>query len=657
MRRALSLTFALAGALTMVAVVVLAMPQHTTTETTTDQVAIWLTTGDELHKFVTETANFNPGDGMNPLKIAVTEIITYQQMDGIGASLTRSAAWLINNAPEITRTKVMSDLFSPDGIRISYVRLPMGASDFVTETHYTYDDLSVGLTDTQLISFTLARDQSDIIPILQQAILLNPDLKVIASPWSAPAWMKSPERLYGGSLTSAYRQVYANYFVKFIQAYEAEGIPIYAVTVQNEPWYPDTVTLTADYPAMRMEPADQAHFVGEHLGRAFDQNGISTTIFIWDHNWDGWDYPLTVLSDAGARNYIEGSAWHCYCSHPPNCDDNTPDKQTIVHNAYPDKDIYFTECTGHGDGDFADDLVWGFHWVAIGTIRNWAKAVIYFNLALDERHGPHVGGCNDCRGLLTIGQNGAVTNTVEYYIVGHLSKFVDPGAYRIESSYITGTLETVAFQNPDKSIVLVVLNPETVTRTFDVQWNGQHFPYSLARKSVATFKWRSPHRVHLPLVMKEFRPPAPFQNFDPNNGTPGDYFRDVWHMTCSFESAIVYEGRSVRCQAHGGNIGSHGGTVAIYPSASEPIDLSSGSALSVWVYDTQGSNTVESRLCNDDTVCSNNVWSERESSQNEWTEISWPLSAFTGVDKSKIRSIQIYEWNDATYYFDDITWK
>jgi len=631
----------------MVAVVVLAMPQYTTTETITDQVAIRLTTGDELHKFVTGTANFSPGSGSNPFKIQVTEAITYQQMDGIGAALTDSSAWLITNTPAITRTKVLSDLFSSDGIGISYVRLPMGASEFVTGTYYTYDDdLPPGITDTQLVSFTIDHDRPYIIPILREAMRLNPELKVIASPWSAPAWMKSSGTLTGGgSLKPEYYQVYANYFVSFTQAYSQAGIPIHAITIQNEPYHTD-----ATYPTMWMEPEEQAHFV-KHLGPTFVQNGISTTIFIWDYNWDGWNYPLTVLSDTDAINYIKGSAWHCYAG--------TPDAQARVYEAHPDKDIYFTECTGDWgiSKGFAGDLVWGFQNVAIGATRNWAKTILYWNLALlDENHGPHIGGCSDCRGLLTIDQDGTVTNTVEYYVVGHLSKFVEPGAYRIESSYITGTLESVAFQNPDKSIVLVVLNPGTVTQTFDVQWNGQYFPYTLARESVATFKWRI-LRVYLPLVLKDYRSPVSFQNFEANNGTPGDYFRDVWHMTCSFESTIVHEGRSVRCQAHAGDMGSHGGTVAIYPSSSKPIDLSSGSALSVWVYDTQGSNTVELRLCNYDTVCSNNVWSERKSSQNEWTEITWPLSALTGVDKSKIRSIQIYEWNDGMYYFDDITWK
>lgn len=651
MKRILSLTFALASALTMVTAIVLALSQDITTETTVGQVDVWLTTGDGLHKFVTQTANFSPGNGGNPFKIQVTEDITYQQMDGIGAALPDSPAWLIYNAPEITRTKIMSDLLTLEGIRITILRLCIGASDFVTGTHYTYDDLPVGLTDPQLISFTIDHDRSYIIPILQQALHLNPELKIIASPWSAPAWMKSPETLYCGSLKPEYYEAYANYFVKFIQAYEAEGIPIHAITVQNEPWS-CTTTATTTYPAMRMEPAEQAHFVKEYLGPAFAQNGISTEIFIWDHNWAEPIYPLTVLSDVDARSYIQGSAWHCYSG--------TPDAQTIVHDAYPDKDIYFTECTGHGDENFAGDLVWGFHNVMIGAIRNWAKTAIYFNLVLDENHGPHVGGCENCRGLLTIDQNGAVTKTVEYYVVGHLSKFVDPGAYRIESSYITGTLESVAFQNPDESIVLVVLNPGSEHRSFDVQWSGQYFSDYLDPKSVATYKWKI-HQVHLPLVLNDYRSPVSFQNFEPSNGTPGDYSQNVWYMTCSFETAPVrvHEGsRSLCCHAHAGDTGSHGGTVAIYPSSSEPMDLSAGETFSIWVYDTQDNNDAELKLC-DENGChpDNAVWSDNKASHNQWTKLTWQLSRFTKVDKSKIQYIQIYEWNDGLYCFDDITWQ
>lgn len=504
MRCAFSTIMALLGMSMMFALAAMAMPLPSSAETTAGQVAIRLTTGDGLHKFLSGTANFSPANGSNPFKIQVTDAIRSQQMDGFGAALTDYAAWLIAHTLDVTRTQILSDLFSPDGIGISYVRLPMGASEFVITTtlsatqvitYYTYDDLPIGQTDVNLTHFSIAHDRTYIIPILQQARRLNPELRFMASPWSAPAWMKTPGTLDGGSLDLQYCQVYANYFVKFIQAYEAEGIPIDAVTVQNEPYNPITPNLTTNLPVMHMNPSDQAYFLRNCLGPAFVQHGIHTKILIWDHNWDRPDYPLTVLSDPTVRGYIDGSAWHCYAG--------TPAAQTVVHDAYPDKGIYFTECTGHGDEHWPQDLEWGVYTGMISTTRHWAKTVLYWNLVLDEKHGPQLGGCTDCRGLLTIGPNGAVTKTVEYYVVGHLSKFVDPGAFRIESSDITGTLETVAFQNPDKSVALLVLNRSDQPQSFDVQWNGQSFEYRLEPKSVATFKWNT-FRVYLPFVVKDY---------------------------------------------------------------------------------------------------------------------------------------------------------
>ena len=651
MKRTFSLVFLLVGALMVLTYITLAAPMHTPAATSIGTVDVWLTTGDETHKLQHQTVDFIPGSGSNPRQIQVNESITYQQMDGFGAALTDSSAWLISNMLNATQAySLMNELFSPsEGIGTSYVRLPMGASDFVTSAHYTYDDMPPGMTDTNLISFSIAHDQAYIIPLLQQARSINPRLRVMVSPWSPPAWMKSPETLYGGSLEPEYYQVYANYFVKFVQSYGAEGIPIHAVTIQNEPHYTNTT-----YPTMWMEWWQQADFVENCLGPAFDS--ITTTvvpkILTWDHNWDEPSYPIRVLNDADARTYIAGSAWHCYACNP--C------AQTSVHEAHPDKDIYLTECTGgEWDNDFASVLVWNLQNLFIGSVRNWAKTVLLWNLALDENHGPHLGGCDNCRGVVTIDQTGMITYNVEYYAIGHLGKFVDPGAYRIESDYFPELLESVAFQNPDGSIVLVVLNPGTVPQSFDVQWNGQHFPYNLPPQSVATFKWNV-QRVYLPLVLRAYRPPVSFQNFEPDNGTPGDYFADIWFGTCVFEYTIAHEGsRSVRCHAHDeadGDPGDHGGTVGIYPSSSEPVDLSSGTTISVWVYDTQDNNTVELRLC-DDNGYSNAVWSEEQSFQHKWTRITWPLSAFAGVDKSQIRHIRIYEWNDGIYYFDAVTWQ
>lgn len=652
---------------------------HPSTEaiqaTAASTVEVWLTNGNDENVRLQQQSNtsFSSGSGSNPLQIQVTEIVAYQQMDGFGAALTDSAAWVISNTSDITRTKVLSDLFSPtDGIGISYLRLPMGATDFtpvMTDTGfdiiYTYDDNN-NQPDPYLTNFSIARDDADHynrIPVISEAKSLNPQLKVMGSPWTAPAWMKDNGSPMLGTLLSSHQITYANYFTKFVQAYKGEGIPIHAVTIQNEPYH-----VTTTYPTMWMEPWQQAEFVRE-LGRAFEEANITETkILVWDHNWDRWDYPLDVLSDEEAKSYIAGSAWHCYACNPR--------AQTSVHNAYPEKDIYFTECTGHytetqePDGDFSKDLVWGVQNVAIGATRNWAKTVLYWNLALGLGGDPSLpGACGKpktkCRGLVTISPTGTIDYHAEYYIIGHLSKFVTPGAYRIGSNN-DESIETVAFRNPDKSKVLIALNSsENETQTFDVQWNGQHFSYTLPPQSVVTFKWSGEwsgqiRKVYLPLVLRAYPfslPPMSFQNFEPGNGTPGDYYREAYRMTCNFENTIVHSGnRSLRCRAPDqGDV--HGGTVSIYPSSS-PVDLSSAATISVWVYDAQGCNTVELKLCDTDYCLGESaVWSRDQAIPCKWTKITWPLSVFTSTDKSNIIKIELYEWNNGIYYFDDITYE
>lgn len=461
-------------------------------ESVTSGVEVWVTAGDGTEKLNHRAGtSFSPGSGNNAIQILVDEDTRYQQMEGFGAAVTDSAAWVISHTlSDEQRDVLMNKLFSPSaGIGMSYVRLPMGASDFVTSTHYTYDDMPPGESDPDLTFFSIAHDRPYILPILRQAEAINPQLRFMASPWSAPAWMKSPETLCGGSLQPEYYPAYADYFVRFVQEYQAEGVPIDAVTVQNEPHHTDS-----GYPTMWMEWDEQASFVRDHLAPALFGAGITNTaILVWDHNWDTPDYPLNILSDAEAKAHIAGSAWHCYAG--------TPDAQSLMHEAHPDKDIYFTECTGgEWDTDFASVLVWNFRNLFIGAVRQWAKTVLLWNLALDENHGPHVGGCSNCRGVITIHQDGTVEYNVEYYTMGHLSKVVAPGAYRIASNTYDGLIETVAFRNPDGSKVLVVLNSSSDSVGFDVQWRGEYFSYDLPRQSVATFTWAETQRAYLPLV-------------------------------------------------------------------------------------------------------------------------------------------------------------
>ena len=441
-------------------------------------IEVWLTRGDQASLLEQRpSVAFAPGSGTHSTKINIDPGTTYQTIDGFGASVTDSSAWLIQNELNSAQREVlMEQLFSPDsGIGISFVRIPMGASDFAL-TAYTYDDMPYGQTDPNLDNFSIAHDLPYIIPTLLDAMGRSSQLKVIASPWSPPAWMKTTQSLWGGVLESQYYDEYAQYFVRFVQDYQTAGVPIHSVTPQNEP-----LNTATDMPAATMQTYQQSAFVGDHLGPAFAAAGLDTKIIVFDHNWADWSYPVVVLNDPEAGQYAAGAAFHGY--------DGDVSQQSQFHSVHPNAEVHFTEMTG-GDWapDFADNLVWGVRNIIVGTTRNWSRSAIYWNIALDQDHGPRIGGCTDCRGVVTINTaNGAVTYEVEYYIIAHASKFVQPGAQRIDSDSIGGTIETTAFRNPDGSEVLIAVNPAGSSRWFDVLRDGEYFSYRLTGESVVTF--------------------------------------------------------------------------------------------------------------------------------------------------------------------------
>ncbi len=444
-------------------------------------VDVWLTTGDRSSLLdQQQDLVFQPGNGSGGFTITVDPSTTYQTIDGFGASLTDSSAWLIENELNSTqRDKLMNLLFDPaNGVGLSYLRQPMGAPDFTASGHYSYNDLPPGQTDASQSQFSIAHDQQYIIPQLLQAQAINPSLSIMASPWSAPGWMKTSGSLIGGSLQTQYHASYALYFRKFVEAYAAEGIEIDAVTLQNEPLFSPS-----NYPGMTMSSAQQGDIIKNHLGPQFQAAGIDTDIVLYDHNWDVTSYAIDLLNDPGVKQYVAGTAFHAYAG--------DVSAQSTVHNAHPDRGIYFTEISG---GDFApnfsDNLVWGLRNIIIGNTRNWGKTAVYWNLALDQNNGPRLGGCGDCRGVVTIDTgSGDVTLNEEYYTLAHASKFVQPGAVRIDSRSISNSLETVAFENPDGSRALIALNPTDTTRVFRIVESGEHISYSLPGKSVATFTW------------------------------------------------------------------------------------------------------------------------------------------------------------------------
>jgi glucosylceramidase len=443
---------------------------------------VWLTTADGSRLLSHEPdVRFASGQATPATVIVVDEGTTYQEMVGFGAAITDAAAWLIQNRLTPSQREVLlQDLFGRNpGIGLSFTRLTMGASDFSLR-HYSYDDLPAGQTDPTLTRFSIEPNRADVLPVVKRALAINPQLKVMASPWSAPGWMKTTGSLIQGTLRPEAYGPFAAYFRRYIEAYGAEGVPIYAITVQNEPHYEP-----ANYPGMRLEPPARARFVGQYLGPLFASAGIRTLILDWDHNWDEHLSPLQVLADPVARPYIAGVAWHCYGGDVA--------AQGLVHAAYPDKDAYFTECSGgEWAPNFADNLKWFVRALIIGSTRGWAKGVLLWNLALDQQHGPHAGGCGDCRGVVTINSaSGAVTRNVEYYALGHASRFVRPGARRVESTSGVEGLESVAFRNADDgSIVLIVVNTADAQRTFAVRSSGKSFRYTLAPGTVATFLWR-----------------------------------------------------------------------------------------------------------------------------------------------------------------------
>ena len=446
-------------------------------------VSSWVTTGDKS-KLLQQQANVsfgaNPGGGTT---ITVNEGTTYQIIDGFGAAMTGSAAYLFNQ--KLTtgqRDALFNDLFTGSGIRLTFLRHSIGASDFSAQGDFTYDDKPQGQTDPNLTSFSIAKDQQDLIPMLKAARTKNNAIKVLGSPWSAPAWMKEVYDLRNGHyLNTAYYQAYANYFVKYVQAYAAAGVPIYAVTLQNEPLNP------ARWMSMQMDPGNQAAFLKNNIGPAFRNANLTTKLIAYDHNWSEGSYPnagypIAVFNDAGAASYAAGAAFHAYAG--------SPNQQTTFHNAHPSKDIWFTEISGSVNGSFAGDLRWHMSNIIIGTTRNWAKSALEWNLALDQNNGPTNGGCTDCRGVVTINTtNGSVTRNVEYYALGHASKFVDPSAVRLASDSQSGGIETVAFKNPDGSRVLIALNNGGGSTTFKVAWNGQAFSTTLPAGAAATYKW------------------------------------------------------------------------------------------------------------------------------------------------------------------------
>jgi glucosylceramidase len=436
---------------------------------------------EDLHQSLQGKPPLQFGSARAPfLTIAVDDSVRFQQIDGFGASLTDSSAWLLSHKlSDAQQKEALEMLFSPTkGIGLSILRQPMGSSDFAALEDYTYDDMPPGQTDPELKHFSIDRDRAYIIPLLRQALALSPNLKIVASPWSPPGWMKtSGSMIQGALLPSAYGPL-AQYFVKYVQSYEAAGVPIYAVTMANEP-----LNIPHDYPGIGMTAGEQIVFLRDYLGPAFRAAGLKSKIMVFDHNWDLIDFPIDVLNDSKAAEFAAGTAIHCY--------GGSVTAQSELHDRFPQKDIWLTECSG---GDWQKGkLLEQQARLVIEATRNWAKSVVLWNLALDQNHQPYLGGCSTCRGIITVDDTASpakVVPTVDFTALGHASKFVVSGAYRIASNtFEQGSLEDVAFRNPDGSIILVVLNGSGASTRFNIAWKNRYASYKLDPASVATFRW------------------------------------------------------------------------------------------------------------------------------------------------------------------------
>jgi glucosylceramidase len=441
----------------------------------TDSLPYWLTKPDKTALLQrnavaltsTATANF-------PI-INTDASIIYQTIDGFGYTLTGGSAKLIHEMDPTLRANLLNELFGNgvNSIGISYLRISIGASD-LSESVFSYNDLPAGQTDVNQTQFSLANDTVHLVPVLQAILAINPNIKLLGSPWSAPVWMKDNGSSVGGNLQPQYYAAYAKYFVKYVQQMQAKGIRIDAITLQNEPENPN------NNPSMSMTASQQADFVKNHLGPAFQSNSINTKIVVFDHNCDHPNYPIDVLNDAVAKPYIDGSAFHLYAG--------DISAMSNVHTAHPDKNVYFTEQWTGANGSFDGDFKWHMENVIIGSLRNWSKATLEWNLASDLAYGPHTpGGCSECKGAIFI-DNSAVTRNVSYYIVAQASKFIPAGSVRIASSN-AGNLLNVAFKTPAGKTVLLVFNKNSSATGFNIVVGNKYAFASLPAGAAATYIW------------------------------------------------------------------------------------------------------------------------------------------------------------------------
>ena len=440
----------------------------------TGDVAIYTTTSSLTRDLTRDAVNFSPKDNLAPTTITLNPAEQYQTMDGFGAAITGSTCYNLLLMKPADRHAFLTETFSDkDGFGFSYIRISIGCSDF-----------------------SLSEEKDYILPILKEILAINPSIKVIAAPWTCPKWMKvksltdrTPlDSWTNGQLNPDYYQDYATYFVKWIQAFKAEGIDIYAVTPQNEPLN------RGNSASLYMEWEEQRDFVKTALGPQMKAAGLSTKIYAFDHNYNydniesQKNYPGKIYEDAAASQYLAGAAYHNY--------GGNREELLNIHQAYPEKELLFTETsigTWNSGRDLSKRLMEDMEEVALGTINNWCKGVIVWNLMLDNDRGPNrEGGCQTCYGAVDINNSDykTIIRNSHYYIIAHLSSVVKPGAVRIATTgYTDNGITCSAFENTDGTYAFVLINNNEKSKKITVSDGQRHFAYDVPGKSVTSYRW------------------------------------------------------------------------------------------------------------------------------------------------------------------------
>jgi len=455
-----------------------------TTDSTkvTGDVTIYTTTADRSYDFKKSSVDFSTKSNMSPTTITLNPEQRYQTMDGFGAAITGSTSYNLLKMTQSNRTAFLTNVFSPtDGMGYSYVRVSIGCSDFSLSEYTCWDNQAAGFALT-------SEETSYVIPVLKEILALNPALKIIASPWTCPIWMKNQDNdgnpWNGGTLKSEYYSQYADYFVKWIQAFKQNGINIYAVTPENEPENPGNSA------SLVMNWNEEQNFVNNFLVPAMKTVDLNTKIYIWDHNYDNTSYATNILN-GGVDNLVAGSAWHDYAG--------SNSVLNSIHDAFPQKDIIFTETsigTWNDGRNLQARLLPDMENIALGTINRWCKAVIVWNLMLDSDGGPNrgaEGGCGTCFGAVDISKANysVITKNSHYYIIGHLASVVKPDAVRIGTSgYSTAGLTYSAFENTDGTYALVLVNNTGTVQNITVSDANHHFLYEIPANAVVSYRWK-----------------------------------------------------------------------------------------------------------------------------------------------------------------------